>query len=109
MSRSGRRTHIPVGVVHLRTQGTGVLVPPKTPAGSRDLDAGARTPNALLRELRCRAERGLALLTQRWAILQHVTTSPSRITGITRATLVLTQFAQVHQAKLGRITLIEDR
>jgi hypothetical protein len=45
--------------------GAGVLVPLKTPAGSRDLDAGARTRNALLRDLRCRAERGLALLTQR--------------------------------------------
>jgi hypothetical protein len=72
--------------------GIGVLVPFKSPAGSRELDADARTRNALLRDLRCRGERGFALLTQRWAILQHSTASPSRITEIARAALVLTQF-----------------
>jgi len=50
------------------------------------------TRNALLRDLRCRGERGFALLTQRRAVIQHTTASPSRITGITRAALVLTQF-----------------
>ncbi|HEY0934657.1 MAG TPA: transposase family protein [Trebonia sp.] len=72
--------------------GTGILVPFKNPPGNQELDTGARTRNALLRDLRCRGERGFALLTQRWAILQHITASPSRITEITRAALVLTQF-----------------
>jgi hypothetical protein len=72
--------------------GIGVLVPFKNPAGNQELDAGARTRNALLRDLRCRGERGFALLTQRWAALKHITASPSRITEITRAALVLTQF-----------------
>ena len=72
--------------------GIGILVPVKNPPGNRELDIGARTRNALLRDLRCRGERGFALLTQRWAVLQHITASPSRITEITRAALVLTQF-----------------
>jgi len=72
--------------------GIGVLTPVKKPAGNQDLDIGTRTRNALLRDLRCRGERGFALLTQRWAALQHVTASPGRITEITRAALVLTQF-----------------
>ena len=72
--------------------GIGILVPVKNPPGNQELDAGTRTRNALLRDLRCRGERGFALLTQRWATLQHITASPSRITEITRAALVLTQF-----------------
>jgi hypothetical protein len=72
--------------------GIGILIPAKNPPGNQEPDIGTRTRNALLRDLRCRGERGFALLTQRWAILQHVTASPSRITGITRAALVLTQF-----------------
>jgi hypothetical protein len=72
--------------------GTGIPVPFKNPAGNQELDAGARTRNALLRDLRCRGERGFALLTQRWAALQHITADPGRITEITRAALVLTQF-----------------
>ncbi|MDQ2816186.1 MAG: IS5/IS1182 family transposase [Actinomycetota bacterium] len=72
--------------------GIGILVPVKNPAGNQELDIGTRTRNALLRDLRCRGERGFALLTQRWAVLQHITASPSRITEITRAALVLTQF-----------------
>jgi hypothetical protein len=72
--------------------GIGILVPFKNPAGNQELDADARTRNALLRDLRCRGERGFALLTQRWAALQHITADPGRITEITRAALVLTQF-----------------
>jgi hypothetical protein len=72
--------------------GIGVLTPVKKPAGNQELDTGNRTRNALLRDLRCRGERGFALLTQRWAALQHITASPSRITEITRAALVLTQY-----------------
>jgi hypothetical protein len=37
-------------------------------------------------------ERGFALLSQRWRTLQHITASPSKISGITRAALVLTHF-----------------
>jgi hypothetical protein len=33
--------------------------------------------------------RGFALLTGRWRTLRHITTSPSKIGGIARATLVL--------------------
>jgi DDE superfamily endonuclease len=72
--------------------GIGVLTPVKRPAGNQDLDIGNRTRNALLRDLRCRGERGFALLTQRWAALQHITANPDRTTEITRAALVLTQF-----------------
>jgi hypothetical protein len=72
--------------------GIGVLTPVKRPAGNQDLDIGTRTRNALLRDLRCRGERGFALLTQRWAALQHITADPNRTTEITRAALVLTQF-----------------
>ena len=72
--------------------GIGIHVPVKNPPGNQEPDIGTRTRNALLRDLRCRGERGFALLTQRWAALQHITASPSRITEITRAALVLTQF-----------------
>jgi hypothetical protein len=57
----------------------------KNPPGNQELDIGTRTRHALLRDLRCRGERGFALLTQRWTVLQHITPSPSRITEITRA------------------------
>ena len=72
--------------------GIGVLTPVRTPSGNQELDPGTRTRNALLRDLRCRGERGFALLTQRWAALQHTTADPDRTTEITRAALVLTQF-----------------
>jgi hypothetical protein len=72
--------------------GIGILVPVKNPAGNQELDIQTRTRNALLRDLRCRGERGFALLTQRWAALQHITADPDRTTEITRAALVLTQF-----------------
>jgi hypothetical protein len=80
--------------------GIGILVPVKNPPGNQELDIGARTRNALLRDLRCRGERGFALLTQRWAILRHVTASPSRITEITRAALVLTQFEHKYSPEI---------
>jgi DDE superfamily endonuclease len=72
--------------------GIGILTPVKRPGGNQELDVGTRTRNALLRDLRCRGERGFALLTQRWAALQHITADPDRTTEITRAALVLTQF-----------------
>jgi hypothetical protein len=72
--------------------GIGILTPVRKPAGNQELDIDTRTRNALLRDLRCRGERGFALLTQRWAALQQITADPDRITEITRAALVLTQF-----------------
>jgi hypothetical protein len=45
-----------------------------------------------LRGLRCLGERGFALLVGRRKILRHVKISPSRITDLARAALVLTQF-----------------
>jgi hypothetical protein len=35
----------------------------KKPAGNQELDTGNRTRNALLRDLRCRGERGFAEIT----------------------------------------------
>jgi hypothetical protein len=58
----------------------------------RELDENQLTRNLLQRGLRCQGERGFALLTRRWAALQHITASPSRITEITRAALVLTHW-----------------
>jgi len=77
--------------------GIGIHVPVKNPKAKkgtapRELDDSERTRNLLLRGLRCQGERGFALLTRRWAALQHITASPSRITDITRAALVLTQW-----------------
>ena len=72
--------------------GHGVHTPVKQPAEGTELDINTRTRNALLRAVRCLGERGFALLTGRWRTLQHVTVSPSKITKIARAALVLTHF-----------------
>ena len=77
--------------------GIGIHTPVKNPlqkkgTAPRELDENQRTRNLLLRGLRCQGERGFALLTGRWAALRHVTASPSRITEITRAALVLTHW-----------------
>ena len=72
--------------------GMGVHTPVKQPADGRDLDPDTRTRNMLLRSLRCLGERGFALLVGRWRTLRHVTASPSKITKIARAALVLTHF-----------------
>jgi hypothetical protein len=71
--------------------GTGVLVPVRKPARG-ELDTGTRTRNALLRSLRYQGERGFALMSQRWRVLQHVMVSPSAIGDIAKAALVLVQF-----------------
>jgi DDE superfamily endonuclease len=76
--------------------GIGVHIPVKQPAGGQELDPGTRTRNALQRSLRCLGERGFALLTQRWRTLQHITASPSKISDIARAALVLTHFEHGH-------------
>jgi hypothetical protein len=72
--------------------GHGILTPVKKPAGNRELDINSQTRNALIRSVRCKGERGFALLTQRWQALKHVTMSPGRIGDIARAALVLTLF-----------------
>jgi hypothetical protein len=72
--------------------GIGIHVPVKSPGGNQELSIGTRTRNTLLRGLRFQGERGFALLTRRWALLQHITASPRDITQIVRAALVLTQF-----------------
>ncbi|PZG48841.1 IS5/IS1182 family transposase [Spongiactinospora gelatinilytica] len=72
--------------------GIGIHTPVKHTGDGRPLDVGTRTRNALLRGLRCLGERGFALLTQRWRVLQRITVSPSRIGDIIKATLVLTHF-----------------
>lgn len=77
--------------------GIGVHTPVKSPrqkegTAPRELDENQRTRNLLLRGLRGRGERGFALLARRWAVLQHVTASPGRVTEITRAALVLTHW-----------------
>lgn len=78
--------------------GHGVLTPVKQPTDGSELDINTRTRNALLRALRALGERGFALLTERWRALQHVTLSPSKITKIARAALVLTHFEHSYLA-----------
>jgi hypothetical protein len=72
--------------------GIGIHVPVKSPGGSQELAPGNQARNSLLRGLRFHGERGFALLTQRWALLQHTTASPRQLTQNVRAALVLTQF-----------------
>ena len=71
--------------------GAGVHVPVKKPARG-ELDIDAKTRNALLRSLRYQGERGFALMSQRWRVLQHVMVSPGTIGGLAKAALVLVQF-----------------
>ena len=71
--------------------GAGVHVPVKKPARG-ELDIGTKTRNALLRSLRYQGERGFALMSQRWRVLQHVMVSPGTIGDIAKAALVLVQF-----------------
>ncbi len=72
--------------------GHGLKTPVRQPTDGSALDINTRTRNLLLRSLRCLGERGFALLTGRWRTLQHVTLSPSKITKIAQAALVLTHF-----------------
>jgi hypothetical protein len=72
--------------------GHGVFTPVKRPADGHHLHVNNRTYNMLLRSMRCIGERGFALLSQRWRILQGVTIPPARIGDIARAALVLTHF-----------------
>jgi hypothetical protein len=72
--------------------GHGIITPAKKPTDGHALYINNRTINMLLRSMRCIGERGFALLTQRWRVLQGVTTPPQRIGDIARAALVLTHF-----------------
>ena len=72
--------------------GHGVVTPVRRPAGVKELDVNARTRNMLLSSVRCRGERGFALLSERWKVLRNVTASPSEIGTIARGALVLTLF-----------------
>ena len=76
----------------LRKRRQPILTPVKKPPGGTEYDLATRSRDALLRSLRCLGERSFALLTQRWRTLQHITASPSRITDITKAALVLAHF-----------------
>jgi hypothetical protein len=85
--------------------GIGIKVPVKNPkqkkgTALKELDENQRTFNLLLRGLRARGERGFALLSRRWAALQHITASPSRTTEITRAALVLTHWEHKYLAQI---------
>lgn len=64
----------------------------RQPEDHCDLDLGNRTRNALERSRRCLGAHAFGLLTLRWRTLQHITASPSKITRIARAALVLTQY-----------------
>jgi DDE superfamily endonuclease len=72
--------------------GCGVLTPVPHRTDGIPLHADQRTFNKLLRGLRCLGERGFALLVGRWKTLRHVKISPSRMTDLARAALVLTHF-----------------
>lgn len=75
--------------------GHGVHTPIKQPGGSQVLAPDNQTYNALLRSVRCRGERGFALLTGRWRALRRITASPRRIGDYVKAALVLTLIEQI--------------
>lgn len=71
--------------------GIGIHTPIKNyPHDGNRLDADNRCYNTLLTRLRCRGERAMALLTQRWKALHRITLCPRRIGTILQAALVLT-------------------
>jgi len=80
----------PLPIPATKAQVTASTPRSSNPPNGSELDITTRTRNMLLRSLRCLGERGFALLTQRWRTLQHVTLSPSKISKIARAALVLT-------------------
>jgi hypothetical protein len=60
-----------------------IHIPVKPRRNSPHLDVNTQTRNALLRSVRCRGERGFALLKGRWRTLKRVTASPGKIGDIT--------------------------
>jgi hypothetical protein len=75
--------------------GQGIHTPVKQPGHGRVLAPDNQTYNTLLRSLRCRGERGFALLTGRWRALRQITASPSRTGDYVKAALVLTHIEQL--------------
>ena len=75
--------------------GQGVHTPIKQPGNGQVLAPDNQTYNTLLRSVRCRGERGFALLTGRWRALRRVTASPRRIGDYVKAALVLTHIEQL--------------
>jgi hypothetical protein len=75
--------------------GQGIRTPIKQPGAGQVLAPDNQTYNTLLRSVRCRGERGFALLTGRWRALRRITASPSRIGDYTKAALVLTHIEQL--------------
>jgi hypothetical protein len=90
------RTHALPALDAAAAAGLAVLADAGYDGASPALDIDTRTRNALLRSVRCRGERGFALLKGRWRALKRVTASPGKITDITRAALVLTHFEHGH-------------
>ncbi|TDC57593.1 IS5/IS1182 family transposase [Actinomadura sp. GC306] len=72
--------------------GHGIIVPFKNPADGNVLSIDDRCRNRLQRFLRCRGERGFALVGERWTALKHTTLSPGRIGDLVRSAHVLTLF-----------------
>ena len=70
----------------------GVITPIEQLSQGPPLALDNRTLNKLQRGSRRVGERGFALLTQRWRLLQHITAGPSKIGDIAKAALVLTHF-----------------
>jgi hypothetical protein len=54
-------------------------------------DINAETRSTLPGGLRCRGERGVAVMSQRWRATQHATVGPAPAGGIMKAAPVLTQ------------------
>jgi hypothetical protein len=62
--------------------GQGVHTPVKKPADGHQFHIDNRAYNMLLRSMRCLGERGFALLTQRWRVLQSSARRTSRAGGV---------------------------
>jgi hypothetical protein len=75
--------------------GHGIHTPIRQPGNGQVLAPDNQTYNALLRSVRCRGERGFALLTGRWRALRRITASPHKIGDYVKAALVLTHIEQL--------------
>lgn len=75
--------------------GQGIHTPIKQPADGSVLTPGNQAYNMLLGSVRCRGERGFALLAGRWRALRRITASPRRIGDYAQAALVLTHIEQL--------------
>jgi hypothetical protein len=75
--------------------GQGVHTPIKQPGEGQVLAPDNQAYNTLLRSVRCRGERGFALLTGRWRALRHISASPRRIGDYAKAALVLAHIEHI--------------